>query len=414
MSTCMLQRPRLGCRQHIHRKGLGSFERCKYLLTVQGVAGRSVPGCAAGPPGAWSVAHGCAARDAAGHCRCHVLTAGCFNGTRGLPCAWQHLGSHTRRPYHQWMKAQYCSTPWMLVRLLTDADRCVLQRHNSRPWLAETGTCYVLCDEKQPSTGADGSIKLWALEDHLPRHQNAVPKRSGVPDQERHADDAGGICGNQLEMLTLQHKVMPQPAADALGELLKKVKGACHGILTQGHRYRSVHRTGWVQEVLTCRAAPSGARCSASKGQKGEEDWVCAMALASPDTLYVGTHKGRLQRVQLPGPGSASRQEEWQQLWHSPRAQPLSCLAVSLLREAACVQTILSMFASLEPGVDLLLNRLVGCAGACRPFRAEQRTRWGHRHLGGWGADWVGAPCGCRSHAARLHALCRWFSLSPA
>ena len=87
-----------------------------------------------------------------------------------------------------------------------------------------------------------------------------------------------------------------------------------------------------LHRQLTGCGAPAGAHSNTSKGQKGEEDWPCSMALAGPDTLYVGTHRGRLQRVQMPGPGSpGAQQEEWRQLWQSPRAQPLSCLAVRYL-----------------------------------------------------------------------------------
>jgi hypothetical protein len=65
-----------------------------------------------------------------------------------------------------------------------------------------------------------------------------------------------------------------------------------------------------------------------------KDDWICTLALASHDVLCLGTHLGRLQRVLLPAPGSpcslgsGQQEERWQQLWQSPRGQPLSCLAV--------------------------------------------------------------------------------------
>ncbi len=49
------------------------------------------------------------------------------------------------------------------------------------------------------------------------------------------------------------------------------------------------------------------------------------MALASHHVLYIGTHQGRLQRVQLPSPGLPER---WEQLWQNGRREALMCLAV--------------------------------------------------------------------------------------
>ena len=49
------------------------------------------------------------------------------------------------------------------------------------------------------------------------------------------------------------------------------------------------------------------------------------MALASHHVLYIGTHQGRLQRVQIPCPGLP---ELWEQLWDNGHREALMCLAV--------------------------------------------------------------------------------------
>ena len=54
------------------------------------------------------------------------------------------------------------------------------------------------------------------------------------------------------------------------------------------------------------------------------------MALAGHQVLYIGTHQGRLQRVQLPCLGLPER---WEQLWDNGRGEALMCLAV---RASAC------------------------------------------------------------------------------
>lgn len=72
--------------------------------------------------------------------------------------------------------------------------------------------------------------------------------------------------------------------------------------------------------------------CSGNGAARPTEDWICAVALASPDVLYVGTRLGALQRVTLPraaSPGTAGREEEWEQVSQNGRAEALSCLAVS-------------------------------------------------------------------------------------
>ena len=56
------------------------------------------------------------------------------------------------------------------------------------------------------------------------------------------------------------------------------------------------------------------------------EDWVRPMALAGHEVLYIGTHRGRLQRVQPPARGAPER---WEHLWNNGRGEALMCLAVS-------------------------------------------------------------------------------------
>ena len=68
----------------------------------------------------------------------------------------------------------------------------------------------------------------------------------------------------------------------------------------------------------------AGAGEAAAKQER--EDWVRPMALASHEVLYIGTHKGRLQRACLPSRGAPER---WEHLWDNARGQALMCLAVS-------------------------------------------------------------------------------------
>ena len=65
------------------------------------------------------------------------------------------------------------------------------------------------------------------------------------------------------------------------------------------------------------------------------------MALASHQVLYIGTHQGRLQRVQLPSPGLPER---WEQLWQNGRREALMCLAVR-----PSPLTVLSVFQIAQP-----------------------------------------------------------------
>ena len=60
--------------------------------------------------------------------------------------------------------------------------------------------------------------------------------------------------------------------------------------------------------------------------EQEREDWVRPMALASHEVLYIGTHRGRLQRVHLPARGVPER---WEHLWDNGRGEALMCLAVS-------------------------------------------------------------------------------------
>ena len=66
------------------------------------------------------------------------------------------------------------------------------------------------------------------------------------------------------------------------------------------------------------------------------------MALASHQVLYIGTHQGRLQRVQLPSPGLPER---WEQLWEKGRGEALMCLAVG--------PTAYDLSLSQQPGKQL-------------------------------------------------------------
>ena len=68
----------------------------------------------------------------------------------------------------------------------------------------------------------------------------------------------------------------------------------------------------------------AGAGEAASKQTR--EDWVRPMALASHEVLYIGTHRGRLQRVRLPARGVPER---WEHLWDNGRGEALMCIAVS-------------------------------------------------------------------------------------
>jgi hypothetical protein len=69
--------------------------------------------------------------------------------------------------------------------------------------------------------------------------------------------------------------------------------------------------------------------------KSSREDWARTMALADEGLLYVGTNLGRLQRVWLPDL-AAGQAEEWERLWDNGRAEPLVCLAVSLICMPCC------------------------------------------------------------------------------
>lgn len=60
------------------------------------------------------------------------------------------------------------------------------------------------------------------------------------------------------------------------------------------------------------------------------------MALADHQVLYIGTHQGRLQRVQLPCPGLPER---WEQLWDNDWREALMCLTVRA-SACACLSTV--------------------------------------------------------------------------
>ena len=53
------------------------------------------------------------------------------------------------------------------------------------------------------------------------------------------------------------------------------------------------------------------------------------MALAGHEVLYIGTHRGRLQRVHLP---ARAVPERWEHLWDNGRGEALMCLAVRRYR----------------------------------------------------------------------------------
>ena len=74
-----------------------------------------------------------------------------------------------------------------------------------------------------------------------------------------------------------------------------------------------------------CHASLLAAGVGEDAAKQKREDWVRPMALAGHEVLYIGTHRGRLQRVHLP---ARAVPERWEHLWDNGRGEALMCLAV--------------------------------------------------------------------------------------
>ena len=154
---------------------------------LQGVAGGLVPGSAAGAPRPRHLERRRPARPAAGHRR------------------WAY------GPNLHFLLSNAAISETFSIARSPEARGC-LQR-------LQATMSYALC------AGADGSMKVWSLEDHLPLHWNAFGTNE-VPDGDAANRELAGrsvadASAAQQESFTLQHKVMPRT----------RTQGACSSCL---------------------------------------------------------------------------------------------------------------------------------------------------------------------------------------